>query len=100
PERPAVARWLTPVESTDRADGKLAHLDGLNLSRAWMLEAVADTLPDEAPVRATLERAARTHRVAGLASLEGDDYAGTHWLGSFAAYLITGRGRPAPREGG
>ncbi len=95
PERPAVTAWLTPVTSTDRADGKLAHLDGLNLSRAWMLEGIAHALPDEAPVRAILERAAAAHREAGLAALAGEEYAGTHWLGSFAAYLITGRGTTA-----
>jgi hypothetical protein len=92
PERPRFALWLTPVASTDRADGKLAHLDGLNLSRAWMLEGIAAALPEEAPLRETLGLAAATHRAAGLAALDGDDYAGTHWLGSFAAYLLTGRG--------
>jgi hypothetical protein len=92
PERPRFGFWLTPVASTDRADGKLAHLDGLNLSRAWMLEGIAAALPEEAPLRETLSAAAATHREAGLASLDGDDYAGTHWLGSFAAYLLTGRG--------
>jgi len=92
PDRPAVAAWLTPVTSTDRADGKLAHLDGLNLSRAWMLEGIAAALPEAAPVREILEHAAGTHRAAGLAALAGEEYAGTHWLGSFGAYLLTGRG--------
>lgn len=89
---PAV-RWLTPVRTSDASDGKLAHLDGLNLSRAWMLEGMAAALPRIHPSRAPLERAAAAHREAGLAALEGDHYAGTHWLGSFAAYLVTGRGR-------
>ena len=88
-------RWLTPVVSTDRADGKLAHLDGLNLSRAWMLEGIAASLPGGHPSHALLTRAGQAHREAGLAALAGDDYAGTHWLGSFAAYLITRRGMPA-----
>jgi len=86
-------RWLTPVRSTDPADGKLAHLDGLNLSRAWMIEGIAAALPRAHPVRTPLERAAATHREAGLAALQGGEYAGTHWLGSFAAYLVTARGR-------
>ena len=98
PDRAAFTAWLTPVASGDRADGKLAHLDGLNLSRAWMLEGVTAALPGEAPVRIILERAASAHRAAGLAALAGEDYAGTHWLGSFAAYLVTGRGLPAPVE--
>jgi hypothetical protein len=97
PERPRFAAWLTPVTSTDRADGKLAHLDGLNLSRAWMLEGIAAALPEEAPLREALAAAAAAHRRAGLESLDGDDYAGTHWLGSFAAYLLTGRGLGDPR---
>jgi hypothetical protein len=90
------ARWLTPVRSTDPADGKLAHLDGLNLSRAWMLEGVAAALPRAHAARTPLERAASAHREAGLTALSGEEYAGTHWLGSFAAYLVTARGRGAP----
>jgi hypothetical protein len=89
---PVATRWLTPVGVSDPADGKLAHLDGLNLSRAWMLEGVVAALPARHAARAPLERAAAAHREAGLASLLGDHYAGTHWLGSFAAYLVTGRG--------
>ena len=43
---PAAKRtWLEPVVSPDPSDPKLAHLDGLNLSRAWMLEGVASGLP-------------------------------------------------------
>jgi len=86
------ARWLTPVGVTDPSDGKLAHLDGLNLTRAWMLEGVLTALPAGHAARATLEQAARAHTDAGLASIAGDHYAGTHWLGSFAVYLVTRRG--------
>jgi len=91
--RPAAARWLTPVRSPDRTDGKLAHLDGLNLSRAWMLEGIASGVAPGTTRTALVEAAAR-HRAAGLAALEGDDYMGTHWLGSFALYLVTARGIP------
>ena len=93
-ERPAAGRWLSPVTPADRADGKLAHLDGLNLSRAWMLEGVIEALrgaADSSSVTA-LERAAERHRAAGLAGARSEHYAGSHWLGSFAVYLITGRG--------
>lgn len=93
----AATRWLQPVVSPDRSDGKLAHLDGLNLSRAWMLDGVVAALDASAPVAAILERAAARHRAAGLAGLETSHYAGTHWLGSFAAYLVTRRGRTPPR---
>lgn len=92
PRSAAGRRWLTPVASPDPSDGKLAHLDGLDLSRAWMLEGAASSLPAEHPWRGAFERAAAAHREAGLASLAGEHYAGTHWLGSFAAYLVTARG--------
>jgi hypothetical protein len=85
-------RWLTPVTSPDPADGQLAHLDGLNLSRAWMLAGIAAALPAGEPRIGPLQGAAERHRAAGLAALTGEHYAGAHWLGSFAAYLLTGRG--------
>jgi hypothetical protein len=85
--------WLVPAEVSDRSDGKLAHLDGLNLSRAWMLEGVLSGLPDDDPRRGALEAAAQLHRTAGIeAVLHGGHYAGEHWLGSFATYLVTRRG--------
>lgn len=84
--------WLPPARVTDRADGKLAHLDGLNLSRAWMLEGIASGLPDADPRRAGLRAAAAAHREAGLAAVTGEHYAGGHWLGTFATYLVTERG--------
>jgi hypothetical protein len=84
--------WLRPVVSPDPSDPKLAHLDGLNLSRAWMLEGIASGLPkDDKRVRAITE-AAETHRHAGLAAVTGEHYEGGHWLGSFAVYLVTHRG--------
>jgi hypothetical protein len=84
--------WLEPAVVTDKTDGKLAHLDGLNLSRAWMLEGVAAALPAEDARLAALRRAAREHRAAGLAAVLDAPYEGSHWLGSFAIYLATGRG--------
>ncbi|MGH7731878.1 MAG: DUF2891 domain-containing protein [Candidatus Eiseniibacteriota bacterium] len=89
----AAHRWLAPVVSPDRADGKLSHLDGLNLSRAWMLEGIAGALAEPHPWRAPLVDAARRHADAGLASVPAEHYAGAHWLGSFAVYLLTRRGR-------
>ena len=85
-------QWLMPVTPPDRADGKLAHLDGLNLSRAWMLEGIAAGLPPTDERRASLEAAARAHASTGLAAVTGEHYAGGHWLGSFAVYLTTRRG--------
>lgn len=86
------AAWLPVGVVTDRADGKLAHLDGLNLSRAWMLEGIASGLPDEDPRRPALAAAAAAHRAAGMEGISGGHYEGGHWLGTFAAYLVTGRG--------
>ena len=77
---------------TDRSDGKLAHIDGLNLSRAWMLEGIAAGLPDADPRRPGLVTMANEHTAAGLAGVSGEHYAGGHWLGSFALYLQSKRG--------
>ena len=90
------AGWLEPAVVSDAGDGKLVHLDGLNLSRAWMLEGIAAGLPAEDARRAALRAAAEGHRAAGLASVTGEHYEGGHWLGTFAAYLVTRRGLPAP----
>ncbi|MFN2542574.1 MAG: DUF2891 domain-containing protein [Chthoniobacterales bacterium] len=86
------ADWLKPVVSPDPSDPKLAHLDGLNLSRAWMLEGIMSILPKDDPRRAALQAAAEAHRRAGLAAVTGEHYEGGHWLGSFAVYLTTRRG--------
>jgi len=88
------AGWLPVARVTDRTDGKLAHLDGLNLARAWMLEGIAAGLPTDDPRRGALAAAEEAHADSGLASLRDPHYAGGHWLGSFAAYLLTGRGLP------
>jgi hypothetical protein len=84
--------WLEPAVVIDASDGKLAHLDGLNLSRAWMLEGIATALPEDDPRRAAITATARAHREAGLAAVTGEHYEGGHWLGTFATYLVTERG--------
>lgn len=86
------AGWLEPGIVTDPGDPKLAHLDGLNLSRAWMLEGIVAGLPQDDPRLGALRAAAAAHRTAGLAAVTGAHYEGGHWLGSFAMYLVTGRG--------
>ena len=83
--------WLRPAVVTDKRDGHLVHLDGLNLSRAWMLEGIAAGLPSEDPRIVSLLGAARRHRRAGLMAVTGEHYEGGHWLGSFAVYLVTQR---------
>ena len=89
---PGTSAWLVPVVSPDPGDPKLAHLDGLNLSRAWMLEGIASALAkDDTRIKAILA-AAEAHQRAGLAAVTGEHYEGGHWLGSFAVYLVTQRG--------
>ena len=86
------AGWLTIGVTTDPSDGKLAHLDGLNLSRAFMLEGMASGLPPDDPRAPALRGAARSHLSSGLAAVTGAHYEGSHWLGTFAVYALTGRG--------
>jgi len=86
------ASWLQPVVSPDPADPKLAHLDGLNLSRAWMLRGIASALPQKDKRLRAINAAASEHTRAGLAAVTGEHYEGGHWLGSFAVYLVTSRG--------
>jgi len=79
---------------TDRADPKLAHIDGLNLSRAWMLEGIAHGLPPHDPRIPALKAAAQTHADAALPAVTGEHYEGGHWLGTFAVYLTSQAGLP------
>lgn len=84
--------WLPLAVVTDPTDGKLAHLDGLNISRAWMLEGMSAGLPAGDLRKAALLNAAALHKSSGLAAVTGEHYEGGHWLGSFATYLQTSRG--------
>jgi hypothetical protein len=85
--------WLQPATVTDKSDGKLAHLDGLNISRAWMIEGMVSALDPNDPRVSALQNVMKAHRDAGLnAVLEDMHYMGSHWLGSFASYLETSRG--------
>ena len=80
-----------PAEVTDRTDPQLVHLDGLNLSRAWCLRGIAGALPADAPERDALLKSAEEHAQAGRKHVASGDYAGEHWLASFAVYLDTTR---------
>ena len=82
-----------PATVSDRSDGKIAHLDGLNLSRAWCWQAIAAALsPDHAAV-AVARETARIHLAASLPHVSGD-YMGEHWLASFALLAL----RPGPGQ--
>lgn len=85
------ADWIRPGVVLDPTDGKLVHLDGFNLSRAWNLEAIAARLPDSDARIASLLAAAAEHREAGVAAVSDEHYEGSHWLASFATYLVTGK---------
>ena len=84
--------WLAPGVVKDAEDGKLVHLDGVNLSRAWALEGIAAGLPDSDARRPALMASAALHRETGIAAVSDEHYSGSHWLGSFATYLVTQRG--------
>jgi Protein of unknown function (DUF2891) len=83
------AALLQPAIVTDRSDPKLVHLDGLNLSRAWCMRSIAAALPANDPARKVLATAADKHAAAALAHVASGDYAGEHWLASFAVFLLS-----------
>jgi hypothetical protein len=80
------ATLFEPAEVSDRTDGKIAHLDGLNLSRAWCWRSIASSLNE--PTRGLAIAAADRHLESGLPRVAGD-YAGEHWLASFALLALT-----------
>lgn len=81
------ATLFRPASVSDRSDGKIAHLDGLNLSRAWCFRALAGALAPEDERRPLFEASATLHLDAGLAHVAGD-YMGEHWLATFAALAL------------
>lgn len=86
--------WLAPGIVTDASDGKLVHLDGVNSSRAWNLYNIARALPEADARKASLVAAAKIHADTGVAAVSDEHYSGSHWLASFATYLMTDRGAP------
>ena len=78
---------FTPVEVSDRSDPQIVHLDGLNLSRAWCLHGIGHAFAGDPRGRVAMDAAA-LHLAAGLVGLASPDYAGAHWLASFAALAL------------
>jgi hypothetical protein len=79
---------LKPVAVSDVTDGKLVHLAGLNLSRAWCLKGIAKSLPEGAPGVARFRESAALHLQAGLSYVFSGHYEGEHWLGTFAVHAM------------
>ena len=84
---------FVPATVTDRTDPQLVHLDGLNLSRAWCLRGILTALPKDDPARKALVASEKKHAEAGLKHVASGDYAGEHWLASFAVWMLS---LPAP----
>lgn len=84
--------WLAPGIVKDVTDGKLVHLDGVNSSRAWNLYNIARALPEGDARAASLVAAAKIHSDTGVNAVSDEHYSGSHWLASFATYLMTDRG--------
>lgn len=78
-----------PARVSDREDLQIVHLDGLNLSRAWCMRGIAGALPD-GPTKARLETSAPMHLDSALPHVASGQYAGEHWLGTFALLAVTG----------
>lgn len=84
PELKSEDFYLEPGVVSDRSDGKLVHLDGLNFSRAWVLYGLANKYPEYSH----LNELANEHMNHSFPNLVGDTYEGGHWLGSFALYAL------------
>ena len=88
PEVGAVSALMNPAEVSDRTDPKIAHLDGLNLSRAWCMKHIARALPKNHHARKPLHDAVARHLSASVEHVVGSHYSGGHWLASFALLAL------------
>ncbi|CCJ72025.1 FIG00554247: hypothetical protein [Cronobacter condimenti 1330] len=83
-----IAPLMNPAVVSDRADPKIAHLDGLNLSRAWCMKHIAAALPEAHPAQTALREAVKRHLAASVEHVVGSHYSGGHWLASFALLAL------------
>jgi hypothetical protein len=83
------ATLFTPAVVSDPADGQIAHLHGLNASRAWCWRRIAESLPPGDPRIEQAVGAARTHAGAALPHVIGDDYMVEHWLACYAVLMLS-----------
>ncbi|MDB4874966.1 MAG: hypothetical protein JWM41_1412 [Gemmatimonadetes bacterium] len=89
------ATLFTPADVSDRSDGKIAHLDGLNLSRAWCWRSIASSWATNDPRRALALGVADEHLAKSLPHVAGD-YAGEHWLATYALLALLAETTTAP----
>lgn len=82
-------KWIKPAIVSDQSDGKLAHLDGLNYSRAWCLFEIGHTFNQEAMLQLAIQ-----HFQFSYEKLDQNEYAGSHWLASFATYALIKAQKP------
>jgi len=87
-----LGQWGRPAEVSDPTDGRIIHLAGLNLNRAWNLGGILSVLPPADPRRAALEAAMQAHETAGLDYVFSGHYEGEHWLATFAVYHLSQAG--------
>ena len=85
----SAAGALAPATVSDRTDGKIVHLDGLNLSRAWDLYIIANHLDPDSPAAGAYRKLAAEHLAASVPHVASEHYEGSHWLASFAVYALT-----------
>ncbi|WNP32722.1 DUF2891 domain-containing protein [Enterobacter kobei] len=88
PDVKSVSALMNPAEVSDRTDPKIAHLDGLNLSRAWCMKHIAKALPENHPAQEPLREAVDRHLAASVPHVVGSHYSGGHWLASFALLAL------------
>lgn len=88
PEVESVSALMSPAEVSDRTDPKIAHLDGLNLSRAWCMKHIARALPQDHAAQQALGDAVARHLSASVEHVVGSHYSGGHWLASFALLAL------------
>ncbi|HZS79852.1 MAG TPA: DUF2891 family protein, partial [Herbaspirillum sp.] len=88
PQIGRIEQLMQPVQVSDRTDPKIAHLDGLNLSRAWCMKRIARCLPATHPAQAALTAAVERHLNTSIGHVIGSHYSGSHWLASFALLAL------------
>jgi hypothetical protein len=88
PRLASIDALMQPATVSDRTDPKIAHLDGLNLSRTWCFKRIAAALPAEHPAQQPLHQAIARHLDASIEHVVGSHYSGGHWLASFAMLAL------------